>query len=364
MKIFRIDSIYPPIYFGRKREVINTSQLSLLEYTEWIHSLKMYPGDGYNKGYHNLGHECIDHWTGDIHFTKKVYNSFSPRDKIKTRKYQLKNWKSRQCRHDLNVLRQRIINFHPDVIISHEHSKVPSEFYAEFNCTKISRISSPIPNYWNPRYFNGVITDIPSYINFIEAHKIPTLTIPNPISEITKDIEIDFKSKKGIRFIGTLGNINFSQRTVLYEKLAANFPGEFKWYGQIHGDISQELLALHQGITGGKELYEIYGKCAIVVNDYIDIQPKIGVNQRIYEAMASGALLITRDSEQLRKNVPSDFYKTYTTTEEMLKLVEHYLQHSEQREHIARKAQKFILEDNTFKKACSSICDFANSLLQ
>ena len=362
MKIFRVDSIYPLIYFGRKRDKIDPTGMSLDQYTNWIHSLKMYPGDGYFKGYQRIGHECTEHWTGDILFTEKAYSNLGITGRFNVRKHQLTHRKSRQHRHELNVLRQRILDFHPDLIISHEHSKVPSEFYDEFKCLKISRISSPIPNYWNPRFFDGIITDIPSYVNFLQAHKIPTLTIKNPISELLEKKQIEWEQKEGVSFVGTLGHINFANRTKLYEHLATSFPSYFKWYGQIHGDLSDNLKALHQGITGGNDLYDIYANSAIVVNDYIDIQPKLGVNQRIYEAMATGALLITRESKQLRENIPEDLYITYNSTPQMLDQVDYYLNHKEERLRIAKNARQFILEDNTFQKACSSICEFANSL--
>ena len=310
------------------------------------------------RGYSELGAECIDHWPQDIHFTKAVYQSMPLAVKLMIRRTTF-NAKSRTKTFALEVLKARIQQYQPDVIICHEHSKVPSEFFNQFTCIKINRISSPIPNYWNPKYFDGVITDIPSYVNFLEANNTPTLTITNPFGGMISSIPKSIKRENKICFIGSAGGHQYKERTAMLEEVAAHFPSKFSWYGQSFSEVSEALQNAHSGPLTGMEMYEQYFKTTIVVNDYISVANGAGVNQRIYESLGCGCHLFTRESEVLSKNIPKHLYSTFNNTQQLLQQLEEALGKNLKTN---TAAIDYINQNHHFNKACEQIISFAQSL--
>lgn len=102
-----------------------------------------------------------------------------------------------------------------------------------------------------------------------------------------------------------------------------------------------------------EEIAEVYSKSRIVFNCAVGNE----VNMRVFEAMASGSLLVT----ERVANGQSDLFENgvhlveYSGDSEMIEKIRYYLEHDDERERIARAGQKAVLRDHTYQARCNEI---------
>lgn len=132
--------------------------------------------------------------------------------------------------------------------------------------------------------------------------------------------------------------------------------------GQIHSPHRARRLALlaerykvndYQRRYPKEEIAEVYSKSKIVFNTSIEGD----LNMRVFEAMASGAMLITdrigNGQEDLFK--PGVHLVEYGSDEELLEAVDYYLHHDDEREEIARAGRDLVLSEHTYYHRCQQI---------
>lgn len=135
------------------------------------------------------------------------------------------------------------------------------------------------------------------------------------------------------------------------------FPGE-------RGDLIQLLTERYPnsffGQTDYREMSALYSKSKIIFNRSI----KNDINMRVFEALASGSLLITNE---LDENGLSSLFQdelhlvTYQCKEELIQRIDFYLDHENERERIARNGCTEVLKSHTYKDRMQTILDIVNS---
>lgn len=110
-----------------------------------------------------------------------------------------------------------------------------------------------------------------------------------------------------------------------------------------------------------EEMSNIYRQSRIVVNisrdDYLQ-----DANLRCFEAMASGALLITPTPTELSEIGFSDgiHYVGFQKESELYEKVEYYLKHDQERQIIAQNARNLVLQEHTYDTRVQTILDLLN----
>jgi spore maturation protein CgeB len=145
-----------------------------------------------------------------------------------------------------------------------------------------------------------------------------------------------------VSFVGLLGTNVQMHKTLLMESVAARHP--FHWWGPKGPllDSFPNLTKTWQGVVAGKEMYEVYQRSKIVVNDYVITANSDGVNMRLKEVMSTGSFLLTRFAENIRFLEEANALKTFTTEAECSQLIKHYLLHEEEREQIAATGYTYV----------------------
>ncbi|MBC8127947.1 MAG: glycosyltransferase, partial [Gloeobacteraceae cyanobacterium ES-bin-144] len=97
----------------------------------------------------------------------------------------------------------------------------------------------------------------------------------------------------------------------------------------------------------GDRLMATYNQAKIVVNIPVN---GIFTNMRLFEAMGSGALVLTKDwgkgrFEPFTKGMHFD---TYRDTNELLTKIDHYLKHDDERKNIATAGMREVMEKHTY----------------
>lgn len=118
------------------------------------------------------------------------------------------------------------------------------------------------------------------------------------------------------------------------------------WGGDWEGLINEKHLAGHY--LPNAEVRKAYSSASIVLNDHWDDMREHGfISNRIYDALACGALVISDDLPELEERF-RDAVVTYRSPEELRRLVDHYLDSPEERAEKGRRGRELVLTGHTF----------------
>lgn len=130
-----------------------------------------------------------------------------------------------------------------------------------------------------------------------------------------------------VAFVGSMASASGDKRRHFIERVRATFPNHFI------------------GQCWPHEMASAYTRARIVVNMCLNQD----VNMRVFEALASGALLITDHADGLDELFePGQDLIIYRDEDEAMDQIAHYLSDSEAREKIARQGQEKVLREHTY----------------
>ena len=179
-----------------------------------------------------------------------------------------------------------------------------------------------------------------SYAQKLNESGIRAIYIPQ-FTNVTKFYpDFDEKLAHNILFVGS----NWHDRTSLRYALESGF--EVAVYGfNWQGIVPDEMYKGHY--IANEDLNKYYASAKIVLNDHRPDMKEFGfINNRIYDATAAGALVISDYMPELEK-VYGDTVPMYRTKEELAELLTYYLSHEEERKHKAEAARQITLENFT-----------------
>lgn len=194
-------------------------------------------------------------------------------------------------------------------------------------------------------HFDGIITS--SQIVLQEAIKIAgkdklwgvvPLAVPYDLlhnnTSLDRDIDVSF-----------VGNIYEVPRDIVNNlDLSQGF--DFHFYGKLEGGLTHSWKPYHKGIVYHKDLYKIYNRSKIVIEDTAPFN-RGTVNLRVFEAAACGALIIANETPGIEELFGNDVL-IYKDKEDLTAKIRYYLNNEEERKKEAEKIKKIILEKHTF----------------
>jgi glycosyltransferase involved in cell wall biosynthesis len=145
-----------------------------------------------------------------------------------------------------------------------------------------------------------------------------------------------------IAYVGSFSAEEHDRRRLMFDQLKTQFPNN------------------KIGRFWPREMARIYGQSKIVVNACYNRD----VNMRVFEALASGALLITDEAEGLEDLFQDRIHLViYHSDDELPELIQYYLQNDEDRERIARAGQELALKEHTYGHRLNTILQQARDVL-
>ncbi len=137
-----------------------------------------------------------------------------------------------------------------------------------------------------------------------------------------------------VAYVGGLNAEEGDRRRLLMEEVATRFPNH--WIGK----------------AWPQDMARIYAESKIVANSCINRD----VNMRVFEALASGALLITDEAEGLEDLFEDRKHLViYHDDAELPGLIAYYLEHPEERERIAAAGRELVLREHTYTHRIQAI---------
>ena len=157
-----------------------------------------------------------------------------------------------------------------------------------------------------------------------------------------------------ILFVGS----NWHDRTSLRYALEAGFTVAvygYNWQGIVPPEMYKAPY------IANTELNRYYSSAKIVLNDHRPDMKDFGfVNNRIYDATAAGALVISDYMPEI-ETAYGDAVPMYKNKEELAGLLRYYLTHEEERQALAAKARRITLEKFTNAAAARAVLKAARA---
>lgn len=141
-----------------------------------------------------------------------------------------------------------------------------------------------------------------------------------------------------------------------------SLPFDFKLFGK-NWDKFEKFKPYYHGFIKYSNLPEVYASSKLVIDDVNRGSKKFGaVNSRVYDALASGALVIT-NGEIGAEETFKDELPYYRTKEDLQHLINHYLTHEEERiskirklQDMVRKYHHYEIRANTLRNVLETEC--------
>jgi hypothetical protein len=160
----------------------------------------------------------------------------------------------------------------------------------------------------------------------------------------------------------------------LFDRPESDRPFDVGWVGvtgrSIYGSRDRIVAALQSRFTMNdtsrrytpEEMADIYCASKIVVNVSRDDFPQ-DANMRCFEAMAAGAMLITKSPSELTALAfeEGSHFIGYREPDEVSGIVAHWLEHDSDREVIARRARNLVLTEHTYDTRVATIMETIRS---
>lgn len=118
-----------------------------------------------------------------------------------------------------------------------------------------------------------------------------------------------------------------------------------------NNDLPKEVLQYNQGPRWGMEMYLALRSGKIVINAEIDLAMGEAGNMRLFETTACGSFLLTEHHKNVAEYFePGKDIETFSSPEELLSKIKHYLAHPGDRELIAVAGQAKCLTNHSMAK--------------
>jgi len=191
------------------------------------------------------------------------------------------------------------------------------------------------------RHFDIVFLAQKSHVELFSAEGIryvfwlPLACYPElyPREELARDIDVSY--------VGSLSPEEGDKRRKLLQKVGEYFPNHFI------------------GKSWPREMAKIYSRSKIVVNSAINYD----LNMRVFEALASGALLITDPADSIDELFEDGKeIVLYHDEDDLIKKIEYYLSHDDERIEIAKRGKEKALKYHTYHHRVEQVINTVNEI--
>jgi spore maturation protein CgeB len=213
-----------------------------------------------------------------------------------------------------------------------------------------------LPKSLDLSHIDCMLTSHTNYQSHFKAQgKAAEILLPSFEEDILSKSEVDSRDID-CSFVGSLSYIHI-ERIEVIKTLAARTPIEIwsEYPKLISRGILQpkfwnaylKLSSVKSRINPsvwGIDMYRVLAKSKITINVHAEIASGLAGNMRMFEATGMGALLITEDAPNIKELYePGVEVVTYKGTENLVELINYYIDRPDEREAIATAGQKKTL---------------------
>jgi spore maturation protein CgeB len=202
-----------------------------------------------------------------------------------------------------NIMAAQIEAFRPDVILNQAMHFVGAQALRSLageRCLLVGQIAAPWHGPEDDLAYDLIATSLPNFVQQFERRGIKTFynqlgfapDVLASVPETQRDL--------AVTFVGTLSS-HHADRIRLLENLAKRT--SLNIWGMGIEDVSEDspIRGCYRGQAWGREMFAIFRRSQIVINQHIGIAGDFANNMRLYEATGCGAALVTDRKTNLQE---------------------------------------------------------------
>jgi spore maturation protein CgeB len=257
-----------------------------------------------------------------------------------------------------DVMIAQIEAFRPDVILNqvmHFVSAASLRSLVGRRCLLVGQTAAPWHEPEDDRNYDLIVTSLPNYVSRfrqrgIRAHYNKLGFAPSVLAEVPET-----ERRLSVAFVGTL-TAHHGERIRLLEYLASRTDLDVWGTGIEEVSEASPLRTCYRGQAWGRDMFAIFRRSRIVVNQHIGIAGEFANNMRLYEATGCGAALVTDRKTNLHElfDVGSEVID-YGDPEECLAQIEDLLGDAVRCAKIGRTGQARTCRDHTYLRRASEL---------
>ena len=193
------------------------------------------------------------------------------------------------------VMIAQIEQFRPDVILNQVMHFVSSRFLRSLvgrRCLLVGQIAAPWHWPEDDGGYDLIATSLPNFVERFKRRGIKTFYNKLGFAPRVLDGLSATERDLAVTFVGTMST-HHAERIRLLEFLAART--KLNIWGMGIEEISNDspIRGCYRGQAWGRDMFEIFRRSRIVINQHIGIAGAFANNMRLYEATGCGAALVT-----------------------------------------------------------------------
>jgi len=221
----------------------------------------------------------------------------------------------------------------------------------------VGQIASSLPPRKNIMAFDLIITSFPHYVKTFRKMGVPSEYLkiafePRILRKIKKQ-----RKEYDVTFVGSF-TPQHRAGTKTLELVSKKIPIHVWGRGTEFLSPTSSLQKNYHGATWGLDMYKILARSKIVINRHINVAKNYANNMRLYETTGMGAMLMTDSKKNL-----NDLFEVgkevvvYNSPEDLLRKIEYYLTHDEERKKITKAGQKRTLREHIYKRRMKELAN-------
>ena len=255
----------------------------------------------------------------------------------------------------------------PDVLYCQDLSFFPAKVLIELKKHVrliVGQIACPLPPESFLKGYDLILTSFPHFVPHLRALGISSEyfrigfdeRVISLLGEVKKDIDFSF--------VGGISR-HHGGAIPLLEYLVEHANMRVLGYGVDSLPSSSLIHQRHGGEVWGMDMYRALARSRITLNRHIDVAENYANNMRLYEATGVGSMLLTDRKDNLNKlfEIGKEVV-AYSSKEEAAELVQHYLEHPQEAEKIAKAGQERTLREHTYAHRMQELVPILNQHLE
>lgn len=352
-----IDSYYPKFLQGIYKKKSDLSKQSYTKQLSFLLSQHFGTSDFYSRNLKKAGHKAND----IIANSKSLQFQWAKENDLEMKEpHFLSRLQTLPLLHRFlgrpqwvqKIVLEQIKQVKPDVVYVQDLSILNPDTLTkvkEHSSLLVGQIACPLPAKENLKSFDLILTSFPHYVKRFRKMGIKSEYFKIAFeSSVLKRVG----NRKRIYDTTFVGGISPSHKKGLsiLNHLANKIKIDVWGYGKRFLPSSSNLFKSHHGEAWGLEMYKVLVQSKITINRHIDVSENYANNMRLYESTGMGAMLITDKKKNLK-----DLFKVgkevveYTDSKDLIKKIEYYLDHEDERAKIALAGQKRTLREHSYK---------------
>jgi spore maturation protein CgeB len=250
-----------------------------------------------------------------------------------------------------SVMVAQIEHFRPDVILNQVMHFVSAQSLRSLvgnRCLLAGQIAAPWHEPEDDLGYDLIVTSLPNFVRKFERRGVRTLynqlgfapSVLASVPEAERDL--------AVTFVGTL-SAHHADRIRLLEYIATQTSLNIWGMGIDEVSKGSPIRSCYRGQAWGREMFGIFRRSRIVINQHIGIAGDFANNMRLYEATGCGAALVTDRKTNLQElfDVGSEVVD-YDDPEECLAQIKRLTGDPDRRCEVGSKGQARTCQDHTY----------------